>query len=68
MPVSVSDMNYSSVILVGVVVLTAIWWLLHAVKHYPGPKVMNMYIHDDSHPQPVPEGGALSSSDEKTAS
>jgi choline transport protein len=40
-------MNYNSVILVGVVALTALWWVIHARKHYPGPKVMMMYIHDD---------------------
>ena len=41
-------MNYNSVILVGVVALTAAWWLIHAVRHYPGPKVMTLYIHDDA--------------------
>lgn len=41
-------MNYNSVILVGVVVLSAIWWVLHAIRNYPGPKVMHLYIHDDS--------------------
>lgn len=39
-------MNYNSVILVGVIVVTAAWWLVHARKNYPGPKVMVMYIHD----------------------
>jgi choline transport protein len=39
-------MNYNSVILVGVVALTTAWWLLHATRHYPGPKVMHMYIHE----------------------
>jgi len=47
MPVSVEIMNYNSVILVGVVALTGIWWLIHARKHYPGPKVMTLYIHSD---------------------
>lgn len=37
-------MNYNSVILVGVIALTAAWWFIHARKHYPGPKVMTMYI------------------------
>jgi choline transport protein len=41
-------MNYNSVILVGVVALSAIWWVLHAIRNYPGPKVMHLYIHDDS--------------------
>ncbi len=50
MPTDVATMNYNSVILAGVVVLTTAWWLLHAVRHYPGPKVMTMYIHDDQTP------------------
>jgi len=48
-PTTVETMNYNSVILAGVIALTGIWWLAHAVRHYPGPKVMTMYIHDDSH-------------------
>lgn len=43
-------MNYNSVILVGVVALSFIWWVLHASRHYPGPKVMHLYIHDDAAP------------------
>lgn len=39
-------MNYNSVILVGVVALTAAWWLIHARRNYPGPKVMTLYIHE----------------------
>ncbi len=42
-------MNYNSVILVGVLALTTAWWLIHAIRHYPGPKVMTLYIHDDAH-------------------
>ncbi|KAH6657738.1 putative choline transport protein [Truncatella angustata] len=49
-PTDVETMNYNSVILVGVVALSAIWWVLHAVRNYPGPKVMHLYIHDDSAP------------------
>lgn len=43
-------MNYNSVILVGTIALTGFWWAVHAIKHYPGPKVMTLYIHDD---QPI---------------
>lgn len=43
-------MNFNSVILVGTVALSAFWWMLHATRHYPGPKVMELYIHDDSAP------------------
>lgn len=39
-------MNYNSVILVGVFALTAAWWLIHARRNYPGPKVMTLYIHE----------------------
>jgi len=47
MPTDATTMNYNSVILAGVVFLTALWWVLHAIKHYPGPKVMTLYIHED---------------------
>jgi choline transport protein len=47
MPTTVETMNYNSVIIVGVVALTGIWWLLHAVRHYRGPRVMHLYLHDD---------------------
>jgi hypothetical protein len=40
-------MNYNAVILMGVFAITGIWWVLHAIRHYPGPKVMTLYIHDD---------------------
>ena len=43
-------MNYNSVILVGSVALSAVWWAVHATRHYPGPKVMRLYIHDDAAP------------------
>ena len=39
LPVEVTTMNYNSVILVGVAFLTAFWWLVHALKNYPGPKL-----------------------------
>ncbi|UQC88856.1 choline transporter [Colletotrichum lupini] len=37
-------MNWSAVILVGTVAITGLWWAVHAVHHYPGPKVMDLYI------------------------
>jgi choline transport protein len=40
-------MNYNSVILVGVVVLTAIWWLVYGIKYYPGPRLTHLYVHDE---------------------
>jgi len=36
-------MNYNSVILVGVLILTTTWWFLHARKKYPGPKLAGLY-------------------------
>ncbi|KAI0008727.1 amino acid transporter [Xylariaceae sp. FL0662B] len=49
-PTTAETMNYNSVILVGTVTLSTFWWILHATRHYPGPKVMRLYIHDDSAP------------------
>ncbi|KAK4229734.1 putative amino acid transporter [Podospora fimiseda] len=46
-PTNTEVMNYNSIILAGVVAITGIWWVLHARKHYPGPKVMSLYVHDD---------------------
>lgn len=51
-------MNYNSVILVGVILLTAAWWVIHAKRNYPGPKVMTMYITDGHAVQtPLVAGG-----------
>ncbi|TID24102.1 putative choline transport protein [Venturia nashicola] len=44
MPVDVPTMNYNSVILVGCLVLTTIWWFIHGLRNYPGPKLAGMYI------------------------
>ncbi|OHE91255.1 choline transporter [Colletotrichum orchidophilum] len=44
LPTTVATMNWSSVILVGTVAITGLWWAVHAVHHYPGPKVMGLYI------------------------
>lgn len=47
-------MNYNSVILVGTVVLTAAWWIIHARRNYPGPKVMSLYIVHEGHAVETP--------------
>jgi choline transport protein len=62
-------MNYNSVIIVGVIALSALWWVLHATRHYPGPKVMGLYIHDDSAPlnQPGALQNAVAKEEEKKA-
>ena len=43
-PTTESTMNYNSVILVGVLVLTIAWWFIHARVKYPGPKLSNLYV------------------------
>ncbi|KAF2094154.1 choline transport protein [Rhizodiscina lignyota] len=43
LPVTVQAMNYNSVILVGVITLTGIWWLAWGLKMYPGPKIATIY-------------------------
>ena len=42
-PVSVALMNWNSVILVGVVLLTIFWWVVHGLRKYPGPKLSSLY-------------------------
>lgn len=49
-PTTVPSMNYNSVIVVGTLALSGLWWLIHATRHYPGPRVMHLYIHDDEVP------------------
>ncbi|KAH7146334.1 amino acid/polyamine transporter I [Dactylonectria macrodidyma] len=46
LPFDATTMNYNSVILCGVIFITAVWWLIHATKHYPGPAFNITYIHD----------------------
>lgn len=41
LPVTVETMNYNSVILAGVVALTAFWWVVHGQRKFPGPKLFN---------------------------
>ncbi|KAJ8127587.1 hypothetical protein O1611_g6049 [Lasiodiplodia mahajangana] len=48
LPTTAESMNYTSVVLAGIIALSAIWWLIHATHHYPGPRVMRLYIHEDS--------------------
>lgn len=66
LPTTAEAMNYNSVITVGVVVLTAAWWVIHARENYPGPKVMTMYIHDgQSVEEPLAAGGLNTEKQEK---
>jgi choline transport protein len=44
MPTTTQAMNYNSVILVGVVALTTIWWFVHGARKYPGPKIAHLFL------------------------
>ncbi|KAF2662405.1 choline transport protein [Lophiostoma macrostomum CBS 122681] len=44
LPVTTPLMNYNSVILVGVIALTAIWWFIHGGKKYPGPQIAHLIL------------------------
>jgi choline transport protein len=44
LPTTVSTMNYNSVILVGVLFITTVWWIIHGFKNYPGPKLVGLYL------------------------
>ena len=37
-------MNYNSVILVGILFITMVWWIIHGFKNYPGPKLIGLYL------------------------
>ena len=53
MPTSSSTMNYNSVILVGVIALTTIWWIVHGAKNYPGPRLTHLYIFEGEAAEPA---------------
>ena len=40
-------MNYNSVILAGIVLLTTVWWLVHGVRNYPGPKIVGIVVREE---------------------
>ncbi|MCJ1290662.1 hypothetical protein MMC34_002204 [Xylographa carneopallida] len=61
-PPLVATMNYNSVILVGVLVITTAWWFAHARQHYPGPKLTSLYVDGKVVTLDAPEGPP----DEKT--
>ncbi|KUL91742.1 hypothetical protein ZTR_01096 [Talaromyces verruculosus] len=70
-PTTSAAMNYNSVILVGVVALTSIWWMVHGIRNYPGPRLTHLYIHEGveqvDHVAGIPVQ-SQSQSEEKTAS
>ena len=41
-PTTVQAMNYNSVVLVGCLVLTVVWWFAHGRSKYPGPQLPHM--------------------------
>ncbi|KAK7985391.1 hypothetical protein PG996_005369 [Apiospora saccharicola] len=47
-PTTTQTMNYNNVILTGTLALSGLWWAVYAARHYPGPKVIRLYIHDDA--------------------
>ncbi|PSR82146.1 amino acid permease-domain-containing protein [Coniella lustricola] len=47
-PTTKTTMNYNSVIIVSILMLSTMWWILHGRRNYPGPKVMHLYIHAES--------------------
>lgn len=68
-PTTSAAMNYNSVILVGVVALTSIWWLVHGIRNYAGPRLTHLYIHEGI--EQVSQVAAMpvqSKSEEKTVS
>ncbi|KAK4174764.1 putative amino acid transporter [Triangularia setosa] len=44
LPTDAEIMNYNAVILAGVVAITVVWWVMHARRKYPGPRVMGLYV------------------------
>jgi choline transport protein len=46
-------MNYNSVILVGVIALTTIWWIVQGAKNYPGPRLTHLYILEGEAAEPA---------------
>lgn len=39
-------MNYNSVIIVGIVIVTAVLWFTHAARHYKAPQLQVVFVHD----------------------
>jgi choline transport protein len=44
LPTDAASMNYNSVILVGCFAAAGIWWFAHGIRHYPGPKLVMLYL------------------------
>jgi hypothetical protein len=41
-PTDAASMNYNSVILVGWLIVTTVWWFVHGRSKYPGPKLPHL--------------------------
>ncbi|KAK9427623.1 amino acid permease-domain-containing protein [Lipomyces doorenjongii] len=54
-PTTTMSMNYNSVILVGVIALTGIWWVIYGLRNYPGARVTRLYIHEGIEVVPIPQ-------------
>ncbi|KAF5023083.1 hypothetical protein F66182_4840 [Fusarium sp. NRRL 66182] len=47
LPFDATTMNYNSVILCGLCLLTSMWWLFSAMRNYQGPSLHHMYSSDE---------------------
>ncbi|EPE03265.1 choline transporter [Ophiostoma piceae UAMH 11346] len=45
-PFDGTTMNYNSVIIVGIVIITAVLWFTHAVRYYKAPQLQVVFVHD----------------------
>lgn len=43
-PVTLSLMNWNSLIFGCILVLITFWWFVHGAKRYPGPKLAGLYL------------------------
>ena len=46
LPVTVSSMNYASVVFVGFGAISFLWYLAHARKNFKGPPILGEEVHD----------------------
>ncbi|KAK9234289.1 choline transport protein [Lipomyces kononenkoae] len=54
-PTTTMSMSYNSVILVGVIALTGIWWIIYGLRNYPGARLTRLYIHEGIEVVPTPQ-------------
>lgn len=64
-PTTAEAMNYNSVILVGIIILTAASWFFHGRTNFPGPKAMLLHIHEGRAVEAPLEAGGLNTDEKK---